>query len=359
MNAHPVPDHGPQQNPGTASGARGPAAAVGPAVPVNGLVPVPFDPEAAGVLGGLAGLRAAEPASPGEVPRWRARLAGIAPDPTVEELREGGRFEVVERAVPGPVGAPEVPLLIARPVGLSEGAPVVYHLHGGGMISGTERTGVAGILREWAVPLGLVVVSAGYRLAPEHPYPAGVEDCYAGLVWVARHAAEVGGDPGRIVVAGGSAGGGLAVAVALMARDRGGPRLAGQLAMCPMVDDRDTFSARQMAGRGLWDRRANGAGWASLLGEARGTERVPPYAAPARAADLSGLPPAYIDAGGAETYRDEAVAYASGLWQAGGDAELHVWSGGFHGFDQIAPDAAVARDAREARVRWLRRILAR
>ncbi|MFF4761334.1 alpha/beta hydrolase [Streptomyces sp. NPDC001276] len=322
--------------------------------------PVPFDTELSAVLDGLGALLDAEPASPADVPRWRALLSEAAPDPTLEELRGDGGFEVRERRAPGPDGAPDVPLLIARPTGLADGAPVIYHLHGGGMMSGTSRTGVQGILREWAGPLGLVVVSAGYRLAPEYPYPAGVEDCYAGLVWVARHCTEIGGDPSRIVVAGGSAGGGLSAAVALMARDRGGPRLAGVLAMCPMLDDRnDTPSARQMAGRGVWDRHANEVGWASLLGKAHGTDEVPPYAAPARAGDLSGLPPVYIDAGAAETYRDEDVAFATRVWQSGGDAEVHVWSGGFHGFDQIAPDATISREAREARVRWLRRVLAR
>ncbi|CAM5285005.1 esterase [Streptomyces canarius] len=360
MNTCPMPADHLRQTPATPPRTTGPAAPAAPAHQEDRPAPVPFDPEAATVLEGLGDLRGVEPSSPAEVPRWRAYLAETAPDPTLEELRDGGSFEVVERTVPGPDGAPDVPLLIARPAKLSDAAPVVYHLHGGGMISGTSRTGMPGILREWAAPLGLVVVSADYRLAPEHPYPAGVEDCYAGLVWVARHAAEIGGDPERIVVAGGSAGGGLTAAVALMARDRGGPRLAGQLAMCPMLDDRNnTPSARQMAGHGVWDRRANEAGWTSLLGEARGTDRVPPYAAPARATDLSGLPPAYIDAGAAETYRDEDITYASRIWQAGGDAELHVWSGGFHGSDQIAPDTAVARDAREARVRWLRRILNR
>ncbi|GGJ64020.1 alpha/beta hydrolase [Streptomyces brasiliensis] len=322
--------------------------------------PVPFDAELSAVLDGLGALLDAEPTSPAVVPGWRALLAEAAPDPTLEELRGDGAFEVYERHAPGPDGAPDVPLLIARPTGLADGAPVVYHLHGGGMMSGTGRTGVSCLLREWAEPLGLVVVSADYRLAPEHPYPAGVEDCYAGLVWVARHGTEIGADPARIVVAGGSAGGGLSAAVALMARDRGGPRLAGLLAMCPMLDDRnDTPSARQMAGRGVWDRHTNEVGWASLLGEARGTDAVSPYAAPARADDLSGLPPVYIDAGAAETYRDEDVAFATRVWQSGGDAELHVWSGGFHGFDQIAPDATVSRQAREARVDWLRRVLAR
>ncbi|POX42771.1 esterase [Streptomyces sp. Ru73] len=320
----------------------------------------PFDPELAAVLDGMGDLRAAFPSSAALVPGWRARLAEMVPEPTLEQLRAGGAYEVDERTAPGPAGAPEVPLLVARPAGLAEGAPVVYHLHGGGMISGSSRAGMELILREWAEPLGLVVVSAEYRLAPEHPYPAGVEDCYAGLEWVAEHAEELGGDPERIVVAGGSAGGGLTAAVALMTRDRRGPGIIGQLAMCPMLDDRnDTPSGHQMAGRGLWDRHANEVGWTALLGAARGTAEVPAYAAPARAADLSGLAPAYIDAGAAETFRDEAVAYATRIWQAGGDAELHIWPGGFHGFDQLAPDAAVSRDARRARVQWLRRVLNR
>jgi acetyl esterase/lipase len=178
------------------------------------------------------------------------------------------------------------------------------------------------------------------------------------LVWTAEHAAELGIAPGRIVVAGASAGGGLAAALALLARDRGGPALAGQVLMCPMLDDRnDTPSSRQMAGLGVWDRSSNKTGWTALLGEGRGGPDVSPYAAPARADDLSGLPPAFIDVGSAETFRDEDVTYATRLWQAGGRAELHVWPGGFHGFDLLAPQAAISQEARAARLRWLRRLL--
>lgn len=320
--------------------------------------PVPFDPELNTTLETLGPPHENAPASADQIPRWRAHLAKA--DPTLDELRDQGRFEVHELLVPGPSGAPDVSLLVARPAGLYEGAPVIYHMHGGGMISGTSRTGMETILREWAEPLELVVVSVDYRLAPEFPYPASIEDCYAGLMWISRHAAAVGGDPQRIVIVGGSAGGGLTAALALMARDRQGPRLIGQLMMCPMLDDRnDSLSAHQMAGLGVWDRHANDLGWASLLGAARGSAHLSMYAAAARAADLSGLPPAYVDVGAAETFRDENVLYATRIWQAGGDAELHVWAGGFHGFDQLAPHTDIARDARHTRFRWLCRVLKR
>jgi acetyl esterase/lipase len=234
----------------------------------------------------------------------------------------------------------------------------LYYIHGGGMIIGDNRSGLPAALNH-AEELQLAVVSVDYRLAPETPHPGPVEDCYAGLSWTVAHADELGIDPARVIVGGGSAGGGLSAAVALLARDRGGPALAGQLLICPMLDDRnDTPSARQMAGLGVWDRAANDVGWTALLGAARGGPGVSPYAAPARAADLSGLPPAFIDVGSAETFRDEDVAYATRIWQAGGSAELHVWPGGFHGFAGIVPRAALSRAAVAAQRGWLRRLLA-
>jgi acetyl esterase/lipase len=322
-------------------------AAVGP--------PPPFDPELAAALA-VIGEMLPPALTPDLIPMMRQPNPAI-PAPSNEDLRRGGAFEVSEQLVPGPAGAPEVSLLICRPTGVTTPLAAVYHTHGGGMIIGDNRTGLPGVL-DWAEELRLVVVSVEYRLAPETPHPGPVEDCYAGLVWTAAHASELGIDPDRIVIAGGSAGGGLAAAVALMARDRGGPALAGQMLMCPMLDDRnDTPSARQMAGRGVWDRTANETGWTALLGEACGGPDVSPYAAPARATDLSGLPPAFIDVGSAETFRDEDVTYASRIWQAGGVAELHVWPGGFHGFEMMAPQAAVSLEAMEAQRSWLRRLL--
>jgi acetyl esterase/lipase len=280
-------------------------------------------------------------------------------------LGRDGAYEVSTRLVPGPAGAPGIELLICLPVraaGVTTAVPAIYHIHGGGMVLGDNRTGITGML-ELAAPHQAAVVSVEYRLAPETPHPGPVEDCYAGLAWVAEHAAELGIDPARIVVGGASAGGGLSAAVALLARDRigrdgRGPVLAGQLLLCPMLDDRnDTPSAWQMV-VGPWNRAANAVGWTALLGEAQGGPDVSPYAAPARATDLSGLPPAFIDVGSAETFRDEAVAYASRIWQAGGSAELHVWPGGFHAFAGMVPAAAISRDSAEAPARWLRRLLA-
>ncbi|WP_442945799.1 alpha/beta hydrolase [Nonomuraea sp. LPB2021202275-12-8] len=317
--------------------------------------PPPFDAELAAALA-VMGEHLPAAITPEMISGLR--LGGVEMEQvTDEELSRGGLFTVQEHLVPGPAGAPEISLLVCRPAGVTTPLPVVYHTHGGGMIAGDHRTGLDELL-DWALELGLVVVSVEYRLAPEYPHPAPIEDCYAGLVWTAEHAGELGVDPGRILVAGASAGGGLAAALALLARDQGGPALVGQVLMCPMLDDRnDTASAAQMAGLGVWDRTSNDTGWGALLGDARGGPEVSPYAAPARATDLSGLPPAIIDVGSAETFRDEDVAYASRIWQAGGQAELHVWPGGFHGFDMLVPQATLSQAARAARLRWLRQLL--
>lgn len=318
----------------------------------------PFDPELAAAL-----EEAGDLLRPGFTPAdiEAARQGALTRLPAGSDLTLGGTFDVSDRTVPGPEGVPDVSLLICRPTAAGAGTrrPVLYHVHGGGLVLGSNRLGVDMALA-WAKELDAVVVSVEYRLAPEHPHPAPVEDVYAGLLWTAAHAGRFGGDPGRIVLVGASAGGGLSAALALLLRDRQGPRPIGQMLLYPMLDDRnDTPSARQMAGAGTWDRTANDTAWTALLGDRRGGPDVPPYAAPARATDLSGLPPAYLDVGSAETFRDEVVAYASRIWQAGGVAELHVWPGGFHGFDGFAPRAALSRSAVAAHLDWLRRLLAR
>jgi acetyl esterase/lipase len=314
----------------------------------------PFDPELGVALAAVA-ERIPPSLTPADIPTQRERMAEFRLSD--EDLRRDGAVEFEERNVPGPPGAPAISLLICRPAQVATSAPAVYHTHGGGMIMGDNRTGMAGLL-DWVEQLRVVVVSVEYRLAPEHPFPAAVDDCYAGLLWTAANAAELGIDPQRLLIAGASAGGGLAAAVSLMARDRGRPALVGQVLMCPMLDDRnETPSSFELEGVGVWDRTSNQTGWASLLGDERGGEDVSPYAAPAREKDLSGLPPAFIDVGSVETFRDEDVDYAVRIWRAGGQAELHVWPGAFHGFDGLAPDAVLSRAARQARTSWVARLL--
>ncbi|GAB2856710.1 hypothetical protein GCM10022221_65510 [Actinocorallia aurea] len=226
----------------------------------------------------------------------------------------------------------------------------------GGMVMGARHTGLAGVVGYVAEGLA-VAVSVEYRLAPEHPDPAPVEDCYAGLRWLAENAAALGADPARLMILGGSAGGGLAAGTALLARDRGFPALTHQVLLCPMLDDRMTTpSSRMLDGEGVWDREDNLFGWTALLGDRRGTADVSPYAAPARAEDLSGLPRTYLDVGSVETFRDEAIDYALRLSQAGVSVDFHLWGGGYHGFEAAYP-SALAQASAATRTEFLRRAL--
>lgn len=289
------------------------------------------------------------------MPAARAASSGFFP--TVEQVIGDRPIDTEERVIPGPVGEPDLEITILRPRGLSATVPGLFNIHGGGMMTG-HRVMDTGRLADLVEGLGVIAVNVEYRLAPEHPHPAPVEDCYAGLSWMADNAAELGVDPDRIIIMGGSAGGGLSAGVALLARDRKGPKLAGQLLLCPMLDDRnDSVSSRQYPAAGTWTSQHNDIGWKALLGDAAGTPDASPYAAPLRATDLSGLPPAFIEAGAAEVFRDENVEFASRIWAVGGDAELHIWAGAFHGFDIFAPDSELARAALASRDSWFRRIL--
>ncbi|MFT4305733.1 MAG: alpha/beta hydrolase [Microbacterium sp.] len=316
--------------------------------------PVPYDPALQPGLRAFLDLVETIPLRADTILANRAHFATVIP-PLAAQV-EGRRVVWEDRTIPGPAGGIEV--TIVRPATPAAApAPAVLSIHGGGMVLGTRFFGTPEIV-DLAERHGVVGVAVEYRLAPEHPGPAQAEDCYAALVWTAAHAEELGVDARRILVSGASAGGGLSAAVALMARDRGGPALVGQLLNCPMLDDRnETVSARQYDGIGAWDRNNNDTAWDAICGADRFTDRVSPYTAPARAADLSGLPPAYVEVGAAETFRDEAVGYASRIWATGGQAELHVWAGAYHGFSGFSPDALVSQAANDARDGWVRRIL--
>ncbi|QFR01654.1 alpha/beta hydrolase [Streptomyces phaeolivaceus] len=319
----------------------------------------PFDPDVAEAL-----ARMAEESANGTP--WTmattlrldnlAELRELSKDAFGEDLNAFGA-ECEDFLIPGHLGD-EIALSVYRRPGSSGPRPCVFNIHGGGMVIGDRFFGLS-LALPWIKEHDAVVTTVEYRLAPEYPDPYPVEDCYAALEWVAEHAEEIGVDIGRLVLVGASAGGGLAAGTALLARDRGGPVPAGQMLLCPMLDDRDhTDSARQFEGLGVWNRESNRTGWAALLGERSGGPDVSVYAAPGRATDLSGLPPAFIDVGSAEVFRDEDVAYASRIWADGGVAELHVWPGGTHAWEELAPRGEMARQAATVRNSWLARLLA-
>jgi acetyl esterase/lipase len=256
--------------------------------------------------------------------------------------------------VPGPEGAPDITVRVYRPADATGTLPGIYFIHGGGMVLG-DIEGENAVAEEICEQVGAVVVSVEYRLAPEHPHPAPSEDCYAGLVWMARNAAELGFDPQRLAVYGGSAGGGLTIAVALLARDRGFPAIRFQMPIYPMIDDtNETPSSHEITDIGIWDRAANIEAWQWYLGGGKPDK----YAAPARAEDLTGLPPAFIDVGTVDTFRDEDIAFAMRLMQAGVPTELHVNPGAYHASEAFAPQTALSQRTWERRFDALRRALA-
>ncbi len=233
------------------------------------------------------------------------------------------------------------------------GSAALY-IHGGGMLLGSVDV-YDEILRRYVSASGVPLLAVDYRLPPEHPYPTPLEDCYAGLQWLADRSRELGVDRSRIAIMGDSAGGGLAAATALLARDRGGPTLAAQILVYPMLDDRNTKPDTEIAPFLTWSWDDNITGWGALLGDTAGKDGVGRHAAPARATDLTKLPPTYLEVGQLDIFRDEGVAYAQRL-QAHVPTELHVHPGAPHGFELFAPDADVSRRAMADRVRALRSV---
>jgi acetyl esterase/lipase len=250
---------------------------------------------------------------------------------------------------------PDVRVRVHRPAGRSGPLPCVVSLHGGGYMVGSYVDEDARHDR-LCQALGYVGVAVDYRLAPETAYPGAIEDAYAALKWVYDNAADLGVDASRIGIYGASAGGGLAAGLALLARDRGQVPVAFQQLIYPMIDDRPTPSKEHQVP--LWNRPSNDLGWSCYLGSLYGADQVPPYAVPARAADLSGLPPAFICVGTADIFCDENITYAQRLNQAGVPVELHVYPGAPHGFDIMPGAIELASRCRRDQEEWLARQLA-
>ena len=262
---------------------------------------------------------------------------------------------VSEHVVPGPAGAPGVRVLCYVPTGVQGPLPALFWIHGGGYVLGApEQDDLA--VKTIVSSIGCAVVSVDYRLAPETPHPGPLEDCYAALVWLFTNASELGVDPTRIAIGGGSAGGGLAAALGLLARDRATVPLVFQLLIFPMIDDRTvtTTDPHPYTGEFIWTAEANRFGWTALLGQAPGGPDISPYAAAARAENLAGLPPTFINVGALDLFLEEDLEYARRLMRAGVPTELHVYPGAYHGFT-MAADAQASQIARRDQLAALQR----
>jgi acetyl esterase/lipase len=288
--------------------------------------------------------------------RTAARLLPVrSTGPRFEPIRRRLESLVPQRADERTVQvSPTATVRLHRPAGLTTPAAALLWIHGGGLVMGrpSQDDRVCAALAD---EVGAIVAAVGYRLAAQAPFPAALDDCYDALRWL-RDQADV--DPDRLAIGGGSAGGGLAAALALMARDRGEihPRL--QVLVYPMLDDRTAARPDpDGAKRRMWDNTANQVGWSSYLGRPAGSDGVSPLASPARATDLRGLAPAWIGVGSLDLFHDECVDYAERLGQAGVDCELDVVEGAYHGFDYVAPRAKVTKDFHAAQVAALRSAL--
>lgn len=261
---------------------------------------------------------------------------------SLQDLRTPGGTEVLTLAS-------GVGVRLHRPPGGSERGGALLWIHGGGYVIGSPSQDDS-LCRRFAAELGITVAAVKYRLAPENPYPAGLEDCYAALKWLITLPSV---DPSLVSIGGASAGGGLAAALAQLTHDRGEIDLQAQLLVYPMLDDRSaTRVAPDHPGQRLWDKKSNRYGWSSYLGGA-----LPEVVAPGRRKDLSGLAPAWVGVGTLDLFHDEDVEYTDRLREAGVRCELEVVPGAFHGFDGIAPKSQVARAFFNSQAAFLRSVL--
>lgn len=264
-------------------------------------------------------------------------------------------IEIKNRVVPSHEGGVEVPIRIYRPANASSPLPALLWMHPGGYVIGSIEMDEL-MARQLASDVGCAIVSVNYRLAPEHPYPAALDDCYGVLQWLGEQAAGLGIDPTRIAIGGASAGGGLAAGLALLARDRGGIMPMFQYLIYPAIDDSNIEAASDTVPENLfWSRKNTRIGWNAYLDGKESSLEVPEYAAAIRARDVSGLPDAFIGVGTADMFLDENIEYAERLSASGAEVEIRVYPGAFHAFDGFAPMARVSQAFVADRINALRR----
>ncbi len=298
----------------------------------------------------LEALWEAMPGGFNSIPDIVARRAAMSASRAAIPKGNFPQLQVAEYQYPGPEN--ELTLRLYRPETAAADSPGLIYIHGGGMIMGDLESQDEN-MREAATELNIPIASIDYRKAPEHPYPAAPEDCYAGVSWVFANAQALGMDPSNIGLMGASAGGGLALAVALMLRDRQGPSLKYLLPIYPMIDDRhETTSSNEVVDIGIWDRAGSIEAWNWYLGGAEADS----YAAPARAENLSKLPPTYIDVGDLDLFRDENITIVQRLSAAGVSVEFHLWPGAYHASELFAPNAALSRKIWSTRYTAIRRM---
>ncbi len=236
-------------------------------------------------------------------------------------------------------------LCVIKPLVPVKKAPGLLWLHGGGYAIGAAEMALMNMPRLLMEATGCVIVAPEYRLSVEAPYPAALEDAYDALLWMKENAKELGIDDNRLVVGGESGGGGLAVGLCLLARDRKEVAISFQVPLYPMLDDRMKTESAGFENAFVWDKISNGIAWQMYLGDLYGRDDIPPYASPARETNFSGLPPAVSFVGELELFRDETIAYFDNLQQAGVRADIKVFPGCYHAFDVIKPRASVSRIA--------------
>jgi acetyl esterase/lipase len=259
---------------------------------------------------------------------------------------------------PGQDERTQVRLRIYKPENTSAPTPVLLWMHGGGYVIGRPEQDDASCV-QYVRDLGITVVSVDYRCGPKHPFPAGLDDCYAALKWAASHADELKIDPDRIAVGGNSAGSGLAAALAQLAHDRKEVSLAFQLLIYPMLDDRTVLRTDIDDSSNItWHHKDNRFGWESYLGQECGAGDVPAYSVPARRADLSGLPPTWIGVGTLDIFHDEDVAYAQRLKESDVECDLHIVPGAFHGFDVFDLKIPIVQEFRKSQIAAMKKYLA-